>query len=321
MPASPTIGFALSSEEHPPSDLVRFAAMARDHGFRDVSISDHFHPWNGEQGQSPFVWSVLGGISAVAPELRVGTAVTCPTIRMHPAIVAHAAASASLMAAGRFFLGVGTGEQLNEHVHGDRWPPADQRLAMLEEAVEVMRALWTGDEITHVGPHYRVENARLYSAPTEPVPVYVSGFGPKSQELAARIGDGFVTTAPDAEQVQRYREAGGSGPVFGGAKACWGDDEEAARDLAFRLWPNSGLPGELAQELRTTAIFEQATEIVDQDTAVGSLPCGPDPEVHVASLRAYLDAGFDEVHVHQIGPDQEGMLRFYRDEVIPRLGL
>ncbi|MCU1358209.1 MAG: class F420-dependent oxidoreductase [Acidimicrobiales bacterium] len=313
------IGVALSSEEHGPRDLMAFGAMAAGHGFRDVAVSDHFHPWNDEQGQSPFVWGALGAIAGAAPGVRLGTGVTCPTMRIHPAIIAQAAATASLLCDGAFFLGVGSGEQLNEHVLGDRWPPADQRLAMLEEAIEVMRKLWTGDEVTHRGEHYRVEDARLYSAPREQVPVYVSGFGPKSQALAARVGDGFATTAPDADTVSAYRDAGGTGPVIGFPKACWATDEADARETVVRLWPNSGLPGELAQELRTPRIFEQACELVTEDQAVGSTPVGPDPEVHAASIRAYLEAGFDRVYVHQIGREQEGFLRFYRDEVLPRI--
>ncbi|QGG95722.1 TIGR03557 family F420-dependent LLM class oxidoreductase [Actinomarinicola tropica] len=314
------IGYTLSSEEHGPKDLVRFGAMAVEHGFDRIDISDHFHPWTDEQGQSPFVWSVMGALAQAAPDVRIGTGVTCPTVRIHPAIVAQAAATQSLLTGGGFFLGVGTGENLNEHVLGDRWPPADIRLSMLEEAVEVMRKLWTGDQVTHVGEHYRVENARLYTAPDGgSVPVYVSAFGPKAAELAGRIGDGLVTTSPDAEAVEGFRSAGGSGPAIAAAKACWAEDEAAARATVHRLWPNSGLPGELAQELPMPAHFEQASQLVTEDQAADGKPCGPDPEVHVASLRAFAEAGYDEVYIHQIGPEQEGFMRFYRDEVLPRL--
>jgi G6PDH family F420-dependent oxidoreductase len=312
------IGYSLSSEEHRSSDLVRFGAMAWEHGFRDVIVSDHFHPWNGEQGHSPFVWNVIGGLATAIPDARIGTGVTCPTIRIHPAVIAQAAATSAEMA-GSFFLGVGTGEQLNEHVLGDRWPPAGIRLSMLEEAVEVMRRLWSGEEVTFHGEHYDVENARLYTLPSAPPPVYVSAFGPKALELAGRIGDGLVTTSPSAEAVEGYRKAGGEGPAIAGAKACFAASEAEARSLVHRLWPNMGLPGELAQELRTPTIFEQASELVDEATAVGSTPVGPDPEVHAASLRSYLEAGYDQVYVQQIGPDQAGFLAFYRDEVLPRL--
>jgi len=316
---SPEIGIFLSSEEHGPRDLVRFGAAAADHGFTGISVSDHFHPWVDAQGNSPLVWSVLGGLATAAPDARLGTGVTCPTMRIHPAVIAQAAATTALMAGGGFFLGVGTGENLNEHVLGDRWPPADQRLDMLEEAVEVMRALWTGDEVTMVGRHYRVENARLYSCPDEPPPVIVSAFGLKAAERAARIGDGLATTSPDAEVISRFRDSGGSGPVIAFAKVCWGPDEGLCRELVHHLWPNSGLPGELGQELRTPAVFEQAVELVDVDAAVGAMPCGPDPEVHASSIRTFLDAGVDSLHLHQIGSDQEQMYAFYRDEVLPRV--
>jgi G6PDH family F420-dependent oxidoreductase len=166
-----------------------------------------------------------------------------------------------------------------------------------------------------------VDNARIYTRPDEPPPVYVSAFGPKAAKVAAEIGDGFVTTSPDAELVEAYRAAGGTGPAIGCAKACWADSEAAGRKLTHELWPNMGLPGELAQELKTPAIFEQAAELVDEETAVGKTPVGPDPEVHIESITAYLDAGFDEVYVHQIGTEQAGFLRFYRDEVVPKLRL
>lgn len=313
------IGYTISSEEHGPREMVRLGAAAVEHGFDRIDLSDHFHPWIGEQGESPFVWSILGALAHVDPELRLGTGVTCPTIRIHPAIIAQAAATQSLLSGGRFWLGVGSGENLNEHILGDRWPPTDERLAMLEEAVEVMRKLWTGDQVTHVGDHYRVENARLYSAPEQPVPVYVSAFGPKAAEVAGRIGDGLVTTAPDTEAVEGFRRAGGTGPVVAAAKACWAEDEATARKTVHRIWPNSGLPGELAQELPTPAHFEQASQLVTEEAAVRSTPVGPDPEVHVEALRAYAEAGYDEVYVAQIGEEQEAFLRFYRDEVLPRL--
>lgn len=313
------IGFSLSSEEHGPRDLVRFAAEAADQGFTDLIVSDHYHPWVDAQGESPFVWSVLGGIASARPDVRIGTGVTCPTVRIHPAIVAQAAATTARMAGGGFFLGVGTGENLNEHVLGDRWRPTDERLEMLEEAVQVMRALWTGDEVTHRGTHYRVENARLYTAPEEPVPVYVSAFGPKAGEVAARIGDGLVTTGPDEDVVGRYREAGGTGPVVGIPKTCWAQDEDSARKTVFRLWPTTGLPGELNQELRTPAHFEQACSMLDEDEVVGDTPVGPDPEPFAASIRAYLELGYDQVYLQQIGEQQVEAIRFFHDEVLPRV--
>jgi G6PDH family F420-dependent oxidoreductase len=315
------VSYALSSEDHGPVDLVRFAAAAEEAGFESVWISDHYHPWTNAQGNSPFVWSVLGGIAQATKRLRVGIGVTCPTIRIHPAIVAHAAATTAIMLRGRFVLGVGSGENLNEHILGHRWPPADVRLEMLEEAVAVMRLLWQGGVHSHRGRYYTVEHARLYNLPEQPPPVYVSAFGPKALEVAARIGDGYISTMPDPELASAFVERAGSDkPCVGGAKCCWGEDEAAARKLAHQRWPNIGLPGELAQELRTPEHFEQASSIVTEDMVADTIPCGGDPERYIASLNAYAEAGYHEIYLHNIGEDQQGFLRFFQREIRPRLG-
>lgn len=314
------IGLFLSSEEHGPRDLVEQARQGEAGGFRSVLISDHFHPWLDRQGESPFVWSVIGAIAATTG-LKVTTGVTCPTVRIHPAIVAQAAATSQLLLDGRFVLGIGSGEALNEHILGHRWPPVATRLEMLEEAVEVMRALWEGSLVTHHGRYYTVENARLYSCPREAPPVVVSAFGPEALQVAARIGDGFVTTEPDAEMVSSYRQQQGSGPALGAVKVCWHPDEQQAEKLAYELWPTDALPGQLNQELALPAHFEAAASLVTEDMVTGSVPCGPDPERHVAAIMKYLDAGFDEIYVNQIGPDQEGFIDFLSREVRPRLGL
>jgi G6PDH family F420-dependent oxidoreductase len=313
------IGYFLSSEEHGPDALVRQAQQAEQAGFRSVWISDHYHPWNDRQGHSPFVWSVIGGIAATT-RLRVTTAVTCPTVRIHPAVLAQAAATAALMLPGRFLFGVGSGENLNEHILGARWPRVEVRLEMLEEAVEVMRKLWKGKLTSHDGRFYQVENARIYSLPDEPPPVLMSALGQKSVSLAARVADGLISTQPDRESLERYAAEGGKGPRQGGLKVCWGRDEQAARKTAFELWPNNLLPGQLAQELALPSHFDQATQLVTEDEVAELIPCGPDPERHLASIRQYLDAGFDEVYVSQIGDDQAGFFDFWRRELAPRLG-
>jgi G6PDH family F420-dependent oxidoreductase len=295
------------------------ARAAEEAGFPSVLISDHYHPWIDRQGQSPFVWSVIGGIAATT-SLRVTTGVTCPTIRIHPAILAQATATAQLMLEGRLSFGVGSGENLNEHILGDRWPPTDVRLEMLEEAVEVMRGLWRGESYSHRGRHYTVENARLYSAPTQPPPVLVSGFGNKAVELAARIGDGFVSVAPQPSAVERYREQGGTGPAVAAVKVCWAEDEASARKLAHDRWPTSCVPGELNQELPAPAHFEQATQHVTEEMVADQIPCGPDPDRHAAVVRQYLDAGFDEVYISQVGDEQLGFMDFFARELRPRLG-
>ena len=201
------IGYKLSSEEQRPSDLVRYAARAEDAGFTFALISDHFHPWIDKQGQSPFVWCVIGGIAEATEQLQLGTGVTCPTVRIHPAIIAHAAATAAAMMEGRFFLGVGTGENLNEHVVGQGWPETDVRQERLAEAIEIMQLLWKGGYQSHRGRHFTVENARLYTLPKTPPPIMVAVGGPKSAELAGRLGDGMVGTSPKKDTMKQLLRA------------------------------------------------------------------------------------------------------------------
>ena len=312
-------GYTLSSEEHGPSDLVRNAGKAEELGFDFASISDHYHPWVTAQGHSPFVWSVLGGIAATTERLRVGVGVTCPIIRIHPAIIAQATATTSLLFEGRFFFGVGSGEALNEHILGDRWPPPGVRLAMLEEAVEVIRELWTGETVDHRGEYYEVENARLFDPPSEAPPIVVSAFGPKAIALAARIGDGYWGNAPERELIERYRDGGGTGPRYAQLNLCWAEDEESARKTVHQVWPNGGVPGQLSQDLPTWTHFEEAAQTVREEDATKSVPCGPDVEPVVDSVRQFLDAGYDHLYFHQIGPDQDGFFRFWSEHLQPAL--
>jgi G6PDH family F420-dependent oxidoreductase len=314
------IGYKLSSEEHGPSDLVGYAARAESIGMRFALISDHFHPWIGRQGQSPFVWTTLGGIAQATSSLKVGSAVTCPTIRIHPAIVAQAAATVAVMMPNRFFLGVGTGENLNEHVLGDKWPAVTTRLEMLEEAVALMRELWTGKQVSFTGTHYVTENARLYTRPDSPIDVMVAASGERASALAGKIGDGLVSVAPQEEVLQTFDDNGGSGkPRYAEVQVCWAETEADARKVAYEWWPNVGVKGQLGQELPLPAHFEQAAEMVTEEDVAESVSCGPDPEVHLEGLKKFADAGFDHLAVHQIGPHQEGFFDFYEKEVLPRL--
>jgi G6PDH family F420-dependent oxidoreductase len=312
-------GLFLASEEHRPRELVRQAQQGADAGFNSVFISDHVHPWIDRQGESPFVWSVIGAIGATT-SLEVTTGVTCPTVRIHPAIVAQAAATSQLLLDGRFRLGVGSGEALNEHILGDRWPMAQERLDMLEEAVGVIRKLWGGSTVTHAGRHFRVDNARLYSLPADLPPILVSGFGPHAVELASRVGDGFVTVEPERSFVERYRAGGGSGPTIAAVKVCWDTDESRARKQAHALWPTECLPGQLNQELAMPAHFEQAVSVVSEDMVAERIPCGPDPDRHLTAIGEYIDAGFDEVYINQVGDNLDGFLGFWEKELRGRLG-
>ncbi|NGO74358.1 LLM class F420-dependent oxidoreductase [Streptomyces sp. YC504] len=312
-------GYFLATEEFGPAELVEQARMAEQAGFESLWISDHFHPWNAAQGQSPFVWSVIGAL-AEAVSLPIGTAVTCPTLRMHPAVVAQAAATSAVMTGGRFRLGVGSGEALNEHILGTRWPPTHIRLDMLEEAVQVMRQLFTGEEINHYGKHYTVENARLYTVPDAPVPIDISGFGSKATSLASRVGDGYITMTPDAALVTRFRKGGGgSKPVSGGLKVCYGPDRDEAVRTVRRLWANQLLPGEMGQILPSPRHFEQLEPLITEQQVADAMVCGDDVDAHVAGLSAFAETGFDRVYVNQIGPDQRGFFDFYRTKVLPQL--
>ncbi len=314
---SAKIGYFLSSEEFGPRDLVEQARMAERAGFEALWISDHYHPWNDAQGQSGFVWGTIGALSQ-AVDLPIGTAVTCPTVRMHPAVVAQAAATAAVQTGGRFTLGVGTGEALNEHIFGDPWPSAKVCREMLEEAVQIMRDLWAGGVVNHRGTHYTVDGARVYTLPDEPVPIYVSGFGPAAVRMAARIGDGYIGMQPDAELVNLYRSEGGRGKIAqGGYKVCWGTDRDEAVKIAHERWANEQLPGELAQVLPQPRHFEQASTLVTPEMVGDALVCGADPEAHLAMLSEYAEAGYDEIYVNQIGPDQRGFFDFYADTVLP----
>ncbi len=313
-------GYKISSEEHGPRDLVEYAVRAEQVGFTFAAISDHFHPWTSKQGHSPFVWNVLGAIANATDRLRVLTGVTCPTIRMHPAIVAHAAASLAVMMPGRFTLGVGSGENLNEHITGARWPEVDVRLEMLAEAVEVMRLLWSGGLQSHHGKHYTVENARLYDLPDDPVPVAIAAGGKKAGELAASIGDGLVSVAPDPDLAETFKnKAGADKPRYVEVNVCWAGDEASARKTVHEWWPVAGFKGQLMQELALPSMFEAGAEMVHEEDAVATVACGPDPEVHLKEIRKFIDAGYDHVWIHQIGPDQRGFFDFYEREILPKL--
>lgn len=311
-------GYFLSCEEYTPAQLVEQARLAEEAGFEALWISDHFHPWNDAQGQSPFVWSVIGAISE-ATDLPVTTAVTCPTVRTHPAVIAQAAATSAVMLGGKFTLGVGSGEALNEHILGDPWPTAPKRLDMLEEAVEVIRSLWTGDVVRHDGRFYTVDSARIYTLPDEPPPIYISGFGPQATALAARIGDGYITTSPDAELLGQFREQSGGKPAQIGQKACWAPTHDEGVEIAHRLWSNSGLPGELAQVLPSPQHFEQASELVTTEMTADSVTCGPDVDAHVEALLPAVEAGFEEVYVANMGPHYADMIAAYGEHVLPAL--
>jgi coenzyme F420-dependent glucose-6-phosphate dehydrogenase len=314
------IGYTLSSEEFGPRELVRFAARCEHAGFDFASISDHFHPWVDRQGNSPFVWGVLGGVAEATERIRVGTGVTCPTTRIHPAIVAQAAATAQIMLEGRFWLGIGSGENLNEHITGERWPETKVRQQRMVEAVEVIRKLWEGGLTSHHGEHYTVENARIYTLPDEPPPIMIATAGERATRIAGDLGDGMFGLIPDPEVIKAFEQAGGKDkPRFGQVHVCWAEGEGQAKKTALEWWPNAVAGGNLPWELPLPSHFESATEWADEDAIAEEVVCGPDPEPFVDAVKEFVDAGYDHVYYHQIGADQEGFLQFAERELLPRL--
>lgn len=313
------LGFKLCSEERTASELVHDAVRAEEAGFGFAAISDHFHPWLDTQGESSFVWAVLGAIAARTERLRVGTAVTCPIQRFHPALVAQAAATVAELFAGRFFLGLGSGENLNEHIVGERWPSAEQRREMLLEAVSIIRELFGGDLVSREGRFFTVDRARLYSLPDELPPIYLAAAGREAAVAAGEEGDGMFGTAPDPELLETFASnGGGDKPRVGELTVCFAESREAAADTVRSAWPLPAIPGELSSELPLPRHFEQAAQMV-RPGDLSEIPMGPDAEPYLEAIAKYERAGYDHVTVHQVGRDQDGFLAFAVRSLIPQL--
>jgi G6PDH family F420-dependent oxidoreductase len=312
------IGYTLSAEEFRPQELADQAAMAESAGFRFASISDHFHPWLDSQGQSAFVWTALGAISQRTSDMLIGTGVTCPIIRYHPAILAQAVATVADLLPGRFYFGVGTGEALNEHITGQQWPPVSVRQEMLTEAIEVIRELWQGKYTTRHGQYYTVENARIYTLPDQLPPIYVAASGTESAQLAAQIGEGLISTSPQKETIEAYTTSGGKSPIIGQITVCWGKNEQEQVEIAKKYWGYTILPGQFSQELALPMYFEQGMELATNENVGKAITCGPDTQRYLQQIQSYIDAGFTHIYLHQVGPDQQGFIDFAKREILPR---
>jgi G6PDH family F420-dependent oxidoreductase len=313
-----SVGYWLSSEEHPPPELVRNARDAEAAGFRAAMISDHFHPWTPDQGSSSFVWTVIGAI-AQATRLHLATGVTAPICRMHPAVVAHAAATATILLEGRFALGLGTGERLNEHVTGARWERPATRRRMLAEAIEIIRPLLRGELVNHDGEHFTVEHAQLYTHPATPPPLWIAASGPSGARLAGRAGDGLVAVEPNPKLTDAYAASGGTGIRVGQLHVCVADTVGEACETARRWWRHGALPPALFTELARPQEFAAASAAVTEKQIADAIVCGPDPDRHVVALARFASAGFHRVYVHQVGPEQRAMLALYARDVLPSL--
>jgi coenzyme F420-dependent glucose-6-phosphate dehydrogenase len=311
------VGFWLSSEEHGARTLVDLAAAAEGHGFAHAMISDHLHPWVPAQGHSPFVWGVLGAIAQATDSLHLATGVTAPIARMHPVVVAHAAATAAVLLEGRFALGLGTGERLNEHVVGGPWPRPAARRAHLEEAIDVIRRLFDGDEVSFDGEHVQVEHAQLFTRPSTPPSIWVAASGPLAAELAGRRADGLIGLQPDPKLVSAYRTAGGDGPRIGQLHLCWAATAEEARATARRWWPNGGMRASVLAEIARPSQLADVAELVTEDQVAEQVVCGSDPEAVARAVLRFAAAGCSRVYLHQVGPDQRGFLDAWEKSIRP----
>jgi G6PDH family F420-dependent oxidoreductase len=313
-------GYTLWSEGHDPRELVRQAVLAEEAGFDFLVMSDHYHPWLPEQEHSGFAWSMLGAVAQATSSIGLATMVTCPIIRYHPAIVAQAAATVAVLSDGRFTLGVGTGERLNEHVVGQGWPPADVRQEMLGEALEIFRLLWSGGFQSYRGRHFTVEDARVYDLPDAPIEVFVGAGGPDAAELAAAAADGVCITEPEASIIEAFTKAGGAPTAtWGQQPMAWHPDRDTALERAhadFRF----GVPGwKVMAELPNPVNFAAATATVRREDVAGAVTVGPDPADHAKGLGAFADAGCENIAVAYVGDDAEGFCRFWTEELRPAL--
>jgi G6PDH family F420-dependent oxidoreductase len=317
------IGYKLASEAFGPNEIIRQAVRAEEVGFDFVEMSDHFHPWLDVQGHSSFTWTVLGAVAARTDRVGLVTGVTCPTMRYHPAIIAQAAATLALVSGGRFTLGVGAGERLNEHVVGRGFPAVAQRHAMFREGLEIIRLLWQGGYRSYEGRYLQLEDARVFDLPERLPEIAVAAGGPAAARIAAELGDALFATEPDPDLVREYREAGGRGAGYAEAPLAWAPDEEAGARaaLATNRW---GLTGwKVMSELPNPVNFEAATTTVRAEDMAAQFACGPDPDRHVEVVQPFVDAGFDRIVLMNAGPDPDGFLDFFRDELgdrVRRLG-
>ncbi|MEU5716385.1 LLM class F420-dependent oxidoreductase [Streptomyces sp. NPDC020403] len=315
------IGYTMMTEQSGPRALVQDVVAAEEAGFDFSVTSDHYFPWLASQGHAPYAWSVLGAAAQATSRIPLMTYVTCPTTRYHPAVIAQKAATLQLLSEGRFRLGLGSGENLNEHVVGAGWPTAPVRLEMLEEAVEIIRALFDGDSVSYRGTHFHVENARLWDLPEQRVPIGIAVSGPKSCDLAGRLGDLVIATEPESGLLDAFDRQGGAGkPRVGQVPVCYDPDRDAAIARAHDQFRWSVGGWKVNSEVPGPAGFEQATQHVRPEDVADAVPCGDDVETFVDAVRAYSDAGFTEVALVQVGGGhQRPFIDWARSTLLPAL--
>ncbi|MFD6874126.1 MULTISPECIES: LLM class F420-dependent oxidoreductase [unclassified Streptomyces] len=314
-------GYTMMTEQAGPRELVEHVAAAERAGFDFSVTSDHYFPWLASQGHAPYAWSVLGAAAQATTTIPLMTYVTCPTVRYHPAVVAQKAATMQLLSEGRFRLGLGSGENLNEHVVGPGWPAAHVRLAMLEEAVQIIRDLFDGGSVNHHGQYFDVENAKLWDLPDEPPPIGIAVSGKRSCELAGRYADLAIAIDPERELLESFDRAGGVGkPRVGQLAVCHDTDRDAAVRRAHEQFRWSAGGWQVNAELPGPSAFDQATRYVRPEDIAKSIPCGDDPEVFVDAVRPFVAAGFTEIALVQVGGShQHSFIDWAESTLLPAL--
>ncbi len=323
------VGYAAMFEQFHPTDLLRWSRQAEDRGFGGIMASDHFQPWTDQQGQAAFAWAWMGALGATTSRVRFGTGVTAPGFRYHPAILAQASATLAAMYPGRFYLGIGAGEALNEHIVGKYWPEAATRSEILLEGIEVIQKLFTGKSVKHKGTHFTLETTRLYTLPESPAPIYVATSGPVNSERTGRVADGIITVGAADEKIQNLlarfekgaRDAGkdpATMPRILQLHVSWADSREAATEQAVREWPNGGMNFGKA-DIRSPEDFLGMAKLVRPEHFQGRVLISPDLGEHTAQIQHFIDLGFDEIYVHNVGRNQETFIQAYAREVLPAL--
>lgn len=305
-----SFGYTLMTEQSGVRDLVRYAQQAEQVGFDFEVSSDHYSPWLTEQGHAPYAWTLLGAVAQVTERVELMTYVTCPTIRYHPAVVAQKAATVQQLSQGRFTLGLGAGENLNEHVVGEGWPPVDQRQAMLQEAVEIIRELLTGELVTYDGDWFRIDSARVWDAPDGGVPIGIAVSGDKSVERFSPLADHLIAVEPDGDLIDSWKQAQGDTPrrAIGQIPISWDPDRDTAVRRAHEQFRWFGGGWAVNADLPTPAGFAAASQFVRPDDVADSIPCGPDVDAIVEAVQPYWEAGFTDIALVQVG--DEGQQRF-----------
>jgi G6PDH family F420-dependent oxidoreductase len=313
------IGYKLMAEEHGPAALVRNTVGAEQAGFEFAAISDHFFPWLEEQGHAPFAWTVLGAAAQAAPQIGLMTAVTCPIMRYHPAIVAQAAATLAVLSGDRFVLGLGAGERLNEHIIGEGWPGLGERHERLSEAYDIIQGLLDGSLTKYRGKYFNLDNAKLFDRPDRAPPIIGAAGGPEAARLAGRKAQGLITTEPSADLIQAFKSTGGSGPLYAEVPLCYAASEAKARDIAHRYHRWSLAGGPVMPELPDPETFDAASSLIRPEDVAQEVSLGPAPEPHLKSIREFIDAGYDHLILTQIGPEQDAFFAFFERELRPAL--